>query len=238
MPSMSKPFDIAIDGPVAAGKGTVSRQVADQLGFLYVDTGAMYRCAAYLALQNKIDFEDVTALVKLINSKKIELKVPDGDKNDGRLATILLDGEDVTWKIRTEEVSSAVPHVAKLPEIRKIMVAKQQQIAENQDVVMEGRDITTRVLPEADLKIFMTASSRVRAQRRLKQLIDRGEILNFKEVYNELLERDTIDSSRQTDPLTIADGAWVIDTSKLSIKEVVTKIIERVNNMRRQHDTR
>ena len=154
---MSDFFQIAIDGPVAAGKGTVSRLLAQKLGFLYVDTGAMYRATALLAIRHEIDLNDEDKVVAILKKSKLEMRNPlPPDEIDGRLTTVILDGEDVSWAIRTQECSEGSSKVAVLKKLRKVLVAKQQEIAKSQDVVMEGRDITFRVLPEADLKIFLT----------------------------------------------------------------------------------
>lgn len=223
------PFHIAIDGPVAAGKGTISRLVAERLGFLYVDTGAMYRMTAFLALKNEVKFTDEDALANLAASAKMEMRTPTEDEKDGRLSTILLDGEDVSWKIRTEKVSLGASHVAKLPKVRQLLVKKQQEIAKDQDVIMEGRDITYRVLPHANLKIFLTGSDVVRAKRRLTQLLTKGEDVNFNQVLGDLATRDEQDMTRETDPLTIVPDAVVVDTSDLSIQQVVDLIVNKAN---------
>lgn len=223
------PFHIAIDGPVAAGKGTISRLVAERLGFLYVDTGAMYRMTAFLAIKNKVKLTDEDELVKLASSAKMEMRTPTEDEKDGRLSTILLDGEDVSWKIRTEKVSLGASSVAKLAKVRQLLVKKQQEIAEGQDVIMEGRDITYRVLPHADLKIFLTGSDVVRAKRRLTQLLTKGEDVSFNQVLSDLAMRDEQDMTRETDPLTIVPDAVVIDTSDLSIQQVVDLIVNKAN---------
>jgi cytidylate kinase len=204
---MGTAFHIAIDGPVAAGKGTVSRLVAERLGFVYIDTGAMYRMTALLAKRNGVDFEDETALVPLITAAHMDIHAPTEDERDGRLATILLDGEDVSWKIRTEEMSAGSSKVAQLAHVRSVLVEKQQAIAVGKSVVMEGRDITYRVLPQAQLKIFLTGSDIVRAKRRHSQLLTKGEDVSFEEVYKELIERDERDKTRATDPLKIIPEA-------------------------------
>ncbi|HOZ02911.1 MAG TPA: (d)CMP kinase [Candidatus Woesebacteria bacterium] len=227
-------FQIAIDGPVAAGKGTVSRLVAERLGFLYVDTGAMYRATALLGDRAGVKWDDELELVKLINAAKIEMRNPTNGEKDGRLTTILLDGEDVSWQIRTEKMGWGASSVAVLPAVREALVKKQQQIAESQDVVMEGRDITYRVLPKADLKIFLTASDAVRAKRRQLQLQTRGKDVEFEEVYAELIKRDQQDMTRVTDPLKIIPKSWVLDTSELSIEEAVIMIVEKVQLMREE----
>lgn len=225
-------FQIAIDGPVAAGKGTVSRLVAERLGMDYIDTGAMYRTTAYMALQHHVPYEDEAKLVELINHSEMDVRTPTEEERDGRLATVTLDGEDISWKIRTEEVSQGSSKVSTLPKVRKALVAKQQQIAQNKDVVMEGRDITYRVLPDADLKIYLTASDTVRAKRRHQQLLTKGEDVTFAEVYQDLLERDQRDMTRSADPLQITDDAWVVDSSDLSIENVVQTIVNKAQLMR------
>ena len=228
-----KPFQIAIDGPVAAGKGTVSRLVAKELGFLYVDTGAMYRVAALLALRHGVDLKDEAKIVALIKNAHLEMHDPVGEEKDGRLVTMIVDREDVSWAIRTEEVSRAVPPVATLPKVREVLVKKQQEIAKGKSVVMEGRDITYRVLPDADLKIYLTANEIVRAKRRHFQLLVKGEVVEFQEVYEDLLKRDERDRTRKTDPLKIVPEAWVIDTSDLSIEQVVDLIVAKVRIMQK-----
>jgi len=224
-------FHIAIDGPVAAGKGTISRLVAERLNYLYVDTGAMYRMTALLAIRNKIDPSDEANVVNLVEKAKMEMRTPSDDEKDGRLSTIILDGEDVSWQIRTEQVSLGASKVAKLPEVRKILVRKQQEIAKGQSVIMEGRDITYRVLPDADLKIFLTGSDIVRAKRRLTQLLTKGEDVKFEQVLKDLVDRDRQDMTRDTDPLKIVDDAVVIDTSDLSIQQVAEIITSKAHVM-------
>lgn len=233
---MSKPFHIAIDGPVSAGKGTISRLAAQRLGFLYIDTGAMYRMTALLASRNDLSFDDEPALVELVEKSSMEMRSPNEHEKDGRLSTVFLNGEDVSWKIRTEEVSSGSSRVAALPEVRKVLVEKQKQIAEGKQIIMEGRDITYRVLPDADLKIYLTASDVVRAKRRMLQLQTKGEDVSFDEVYQELIIRDERDMSRAADPLKIVDDAWIIDTSDLSIEQVVDLIVAKVHVMQAEQE--
>jgi len=231
----TKGFHIAVDGPVAAGKGTVCRLVAERLGFLYIDTGAMYRVAAMVAKQRGLKYDDEAKLVPLLKQAQIDLKQPAEGERDGRLITVLLNGEDVSWLIRTEEFSLGSSQVSKFKGVREILVKKQQQIAQGKDVVMEGRDITYRVLPDADLKIFLTGSDFVRAKRRHVQLLTKGQDLTFKQVFDDLVSRDKADSGRTVDPLKVVDDAWVIDTSDLSIPEVVNVIIDRVKAIRTPH---
>lgn len=222
------PFRIAIDGPIAAGKGTVARLVANRLGFLYVDTGAMYRMTALLALKHDVAFENEEKLVELIKQHKFEMRNPTEQEKDGRLITVLIDGEDVSWEIRTEAVGKGASAVAKLGGVRRELVKKQQQIASQQSVVMEGRDITFRVLPDAELKIYLTASDIVRSKRRFLELQSRGEDVEFDDVYQDLLKRDYNDMNREIDPLHITNDAWVVDTSDLRIDQVVDVIGARV----------
>jgi CMP/dCMP kinase len=230
---MSNPefFQIAIDGPVAAGKGTVSRLIAERLNFLYVDTGAMYRVTAYLALQHNISFKDVPGLVNVIRDTEIQMHNPTPEESDGRLTTVLLNGEDVSWKIRTEAVGNGAAQVAQVKEVREILVEKQQKIASTQNVVMEGRDITYKVLPDAHLKIYLTGKDFVRANRRHLQLQSRGQDVSFEEVFIDLRDRDHLDMTREADPLKIVPEAWVLDTSDLTIMQVVEMIVSKAKVM-------
>jgi len=224
-------FQIAIDGPVAAGKGTISRLVADRLGFLYVDTGAMYRVTGMLADRAGVSIDDENALVELVEKATIQMRNPSETEKDGRLTTVLVDDTDESWSIRTEKIGDLASKVATYQKVRAVLVAKQQEIAQSQNVVMEGRDITYRVLPDAQLKIYLTANEIVRAKRRQFQLQTRGMLAEFEEVYQELIERDKRDSQRTTDPLTILPEAWVIDSSDLSIDQVVDIIVGKAKMM-------
>lgn len=235
MSPVGRSLQIAIDGPVAAGKGTVSRLLAQRLGFLYVDTGAMYRTVALLALRNKVPFEAEDRLVELIEASDLHMRNPKGPtEKDGRLTTVILDGEDISWQIRTQEVSAGASKVAVLTKVRQALVKKQQAIAQKENVVMEGRDITFRVLPNADLKIFLTANLKTRAERRHNQYLISGVDRSLEEVIAEIKERDERDTTRETDPLHITPDAWVFDTSDLSIEEVTQKIAEKVINLRKK----
>lgn len=226
---MHQSFQIAIDGPVAAGKGTISRLLAQQLGFLYVDTGAMYRATALLALREGIDLDDEDHVVALLEKSKLEMRNPVPPKEtDGRLTTVILDGEDVSWAIRTQKCGDGSSKVAVLAKLRRVLVKKQQEIASSQNVVMEGRDITFRVLPDANLKIFLTGSIQARAERRHTQYLSKGVNISIEEVVQEIKERDERDMQRDTDPLHIVPDAWVIDTSNLEIEEVVKLIADKV----------
>src|SRR5258708_16649845 len=177
------PFQIAIDGPVAAGKCTVARLVAQRLNLVYVDTGAMYRMTALLVLRNTMNFADEDKIVELLSKTKMQMRNPTETEKDGRLITVFLNDEDVSWNIRTEEVSAHSAQVAALAKVRAFLVVKQQEIAKNQDVVMEGRDITFKVLPNAHLKIYLTANAEVRAKRRHTDLLRRGQDVELEKVY-------------------------------------------------------
>jgi cytidylate kinase len=229
---MSEYFQIAIDGPVGAGKSTVSRLVAERLGFLYVYTGAMYRAAALLAMRKGVPLSDGKAVAKLVTEAKMEMRNPEEGEKDGRLTTLVLNGEDVSCEIVTEEVGRGSSIVAVHKEVREALVKKQQEIARTQNVVMEGRDITHRVLPDAQLKIFLTADEEVRAKRRYQQLLERGEKANYRKVLRDLRKRDKRDSGRKLDPLQKVAGALVLDTTDLTIPQVAGKIIEKVQKIK------
>ena len=228
---VKKTFQIAIDGPVAAGKGTVAKLVSGRLGFLYVDTGAMYRGSAYYAMKNGIDWTNQKQVEMLIENDQplMELRIPKDEMRDGRLCTLLLNNEDVSWKIRTEEVSKASSPVAQYPKVREYVNKLARKIAGEQDVVMEGRDITGVVLPNANLKIYMNAEPMERAKRRHKELMMRGEDIAIENVYRELMERDKRDMERN---LKVVPGVWVLDTTKMTIEEVVNTIIKKVEEIK------
>ncbi|HSW89471.1 MAG TPA: (d)CMP kinase [Patescibacteria group bacterium] len=225
---MRSPFQIAIDGPVAAGKGSVSVLLAKKLGFLYVDTGAMYRASAFIALQKKISLGDEEKIVAEVRKHKISMRVPKGKEADGRLTTVLLDGKDVSWEIRKEEIGLAASRVAILENLREELVNQQRIIADSHDVVMEGRDIGTKVLPNAQLKIYLDAAIETRVERKFTQLGKLGTPLSREEVRKHILDRDTREMTRAIDPLRPAENAWLLDTTKLSIGEVVDQVVERV----------
>ncbi len=227
---MVKTFQIAIDGPVAAGKGTTAKMVAERLGFLYVDTGAMYRCLTLFAKQKGVEWSNEAGIAKLLEAEKpeIELKIPTEAEKDGRLCSAFLNGEDVSWKIRTEEISSGVSIITQYPFVREYITPLAREIAGRENVVMEGRDITTVVLPEADLKIYMDASPQERAKRRHRELMARGEDVSYEQVYKQLVERDKRDSGRSIAPLMKAKNAWVLDTTGMGIDQVASVIVEKV----------
>jgi CMP/dCMP kinase len=209
-----KPFAIAIDGPAGSGKGTVARQLAVELGFTYLDTGAMYRAVAWQAQQQQIDIRDGAALTHLAEATQFAVESTDLRIN-GRIA-----GDE----LRTPEVARLASDVAKNPQVRATLVKKQQQIAAVQRVVMEGRDIGTVVLPYAPLKIFLTASIEERARRRYLQLQRKGFTVDLAQLTEEIRQRDESDQNRATSPLKQAEDAILLDSTTLSITEVVAQI--------------
>lgn len=213
-----KKISIAIDGPASSGKSTVAKILAKEFHFVYSDTGAMYRALTYLAIESGISFADESALANLID--RHELHFEQGDS--GQL--VYLDGIDVTEAIRQPEVTNAVSEVAAHPAVRKKMVALQQKIGEAGGVVMDGRDIGTAVLPQAEVKIFLVASVSERAERRYKENIAKGITTDFETLKAEIQHRDYLDSTRAVSPLVQAEDAVKIDTTGMSITEVVQAI--------------
>lgn len=213
---------IAIDGPAAAGKSTVAKKIAEKLSIVYVDTGAMYRALTLKAIRNELNIEDEESLINLLKSTSIELTQTTGGQS------VLLDDEDVSKSIRTQEVSNAVSYVAKHRLIREEMVERQKKLANNINVVMDGRDVGTHILPMAEVKIFLIASVNERAQRRHKENIAKGFPSDLNELKREIQERDERDTTRKISPLIKADDAIAIDTTSLSIEEVVAKILHEV----------
>ncbi len=221
----NKFYQIAIDGPVAAGKGTAAKQLALNLGYLYVDTGAMYRAACLLFLEKHLSLtpENQPALVSALQKADFDLHNVTDDL--GNFYTrVLLDGRDVSARIRQQDIDLNVSATASLPEIRRILVEKQRHLGQTHSVVMEGRDIGTRVLPDATLKVFLTASIEVRAARRLEQLQKHVPDITLEKVTTQIQDRDYQDSHRATDPLTVAPDAVVFDTSGMTIADTVAKL--------------
>ena len=205
-------INIAIDGPGAAGKSTIAKCLAKKLNYVHLDTGAMYRSTAYKALQNHISLEDEEAVCKMLENTKIQLAT------DG---SIFLDGEDVSDKIRTNEISLAASLVSKLANVRRMLVERQQEMAKEKGFIMDGRDIGTVVLTDAEVKIYMTASPMARAKRRYDQNIAKNiPTGSIEEIAREIAERDLQDMTRENSPLKKADDAVEIDTSDMSIEEV------------------
>lgn len=212
-------FAIAIDGPAAAGKSTVAKIVAKKLSFLYIDTGAMYRAITLKALKNGINVNNEDALLQLLMRTKIDFLQIDSEQK------VLLDDIDVTEEIRSQEVTKQVSYVAKHPKVRKEMVARQREMARHKGVVMDGRDIGSQVLPDAEVKIFLVASVEERAKRRYEENKRRGIPSDMEELIKEIALRDRIDSEREASPLIKADGAIEIDTTSMTIQEVADRIL-------------
>jgi len=208
---------IAIDGPAGAGKSTVAKLLAQKLGFLYIDTGAMYRALALKAIESGIDIKDAAAVVKMASASDIDLV---NDPGAGPLK-VFLDGRDVSQEIREPRVTAVVSDVAKIKEVREILVKLQRRLGAYKDSVLDGRDIGTVVFPAADRKFYVDAQFEERAVRRHKELIAAGQAVTLEDVQADLCNRDTIDSTRSHSPLKKADDAIYIDTTEMSIEEVV-----------------
>ncbi|MFP7297823.1 (d)CMP kinase [Neobacillus niacini] len=219
---MENKISIAIDGPAAAGKSTVAKVVAEKLSYIYIDTGAMYRALTYKALANNIDLEDENSLLDTLLSTKLDLY----PSPNGQL--VFLDGQEVTDAIRSSEVTNSVSMVAVHQKVREEMVRMQQSFAVNGGVVMDGRDIGTHVLPNAEVKVFLLASVEERAVRRHTENLQKGYPSDLEQLKEEIARRDKIDSEREFAPLKKADDAIEIDTTSLSIPEVVEKIMDLV----------
>lgn len=213
-------FNIAIDGPAGAGKSTIARRVAKELGFLYVDTGAMYRTIALYLLRNGIDCGQEEALERALREIEVGLGYEDGEQQ------VFLNGENVSGQIRTEAVSQMASVSSARPMVRAKLLQLQRSMAQEHDVLMDGRDIGTLILPDAQLKIFLTASPQARARRRFLELQEKGVQACLEEIEREMEERDYRDTHRETAPLRQAEDAVLVDTSDMTVEEVVAKILE------------
>ncbi|WP_428232923.1 (d)CMP kinase [Flavobacterium sp.] len=225
-----KKITVAIDGFSSTGKSTLAKQLAKELGYVYVDTGAMYRAIAYFAMQNQLietDFFNKKALIEALPKIQLEFKF---NANLG-FCEMYLNGENVEKQIRTIEVSNFVSKVAEVSEVRSKLVEQQQEMGKNKGIVMDGRDIGTVVFPHAELKIFMTASAETRAQRRFDELQQKGDDVSYEDVLKNVMERDHIDTHREDSPLVIADDAIEIDNSYLSREEQFSAVLELINDV-------
>jgi len=215
---------IAIDGPAGSGKSSTAKEVARRLGFTYIDTGAMYRSVTLEIIRRKIDICDEDQVEKIARESRIQFQWIDNKHH------ILLNGEDISDEIRSSDVASLVSPVSAIAGVRKILAERQRQMAQDDNIVMEGRDIGTNVFPDADFKFYMDADIRVRAERRIKDYQSIGQELTVAEIVRELEKRDKIDSSRSHSPLKKAEDAIIIDTTNLSFEEQVEEIVKIVQN--------
>lgn len=211
-------MNIAIDGPAGAGKSTIAKMLAKNLGFIYVDTGAMYRAMAYYFLENGIDAQDEAAIAAACPKVNVTISYEGGEQQ------VILNGENVNGVIRTEKVGNMASATSVYPVVREKLVELQRQLAARADVIMDGRDIGTCVLPEAQVKIYLTASSATRAKRRFDELTAKGVTCDLAEIERDIIERDDRDMHRETSPLRQADDAVLVDSSAMGIEEVVAAI--------------
>lgn len=219
-------ISVAVDGPAGAGKSSVSRAAAKDMGFTYIDTGAMYRAAALFAIENGIDIKnDVKILISRLDEIKIDIKYTDMGQR------VYLSGNDVSERIRKEDVSVGASDVATIPEVRKKLVEIQRNMAKSANVIMDGRDICEHVLPNAQVKIFLTASADSRAKRRYDELREKGVECDFEKIKADMIYRDKNDSTRAVSPLRQAEDAVLLDTTELSFNEAVEKVKELIRNV-------
>lgn len=212
-------YQIAIDGPAGAGKSTIAKKVAKEKGFIYVDTGAMYRAMAYYLLSEKTDPENQEEVGKKCLGADITIQYINGEQ------VVLLNGENVNSVLRTEEVGNMASSTSKNPKVRERLTVLQKELADKNDVVMDGRDIGTCVLPNADVKIYLTASARVRAKRRFDELTAKGEVCDIGKIEEDIMKRDEQDMNRKIAPLRQAEDAVLVDSSNMTIEEVVKTIL-------------
>ena len=213
-------MNIAIDGPAGAGKSTIAKRLAKKLGFIYVDTGAMYRAMAYYFLQHNIDAKDENAIAAACPDVDVTITYENGEQQ------VLLNGENVNGVIRNEEVGNMASSTSVYPVVRKKLVELQRQLAKSADVIMDGRDIGTWVLPDAQVKIYLTASSATRAKRRYDELTEKGVSCDLAEIEKDIIDRDYRDMHRETSPLRQAEDAVLVDSSEMNIDEVVDAIYQ------------
>lgn len=212
-------FNVAIDGPAGAGKSTIAKAAAKELGFIYVDTGALYRAIAYNAVTKGV-IDDTQKIIDMLTDTNVELKYVDG------VQAVYLNGDDVSAYIRTPEISMGASKVSAIPQVREFLLNLQRDIAQKNNVIMDGRDIATVVLPNADVKIFLFASPECRAQRRYKELIEKGEDVTLEDVLADVNQRDYQDSHRELAPLKPSEDSVMADTSKLNLEESIQLVID------------
>lgn len=220
---------IAVDGPAASGKSTLARRLAEALGFLYFDTGVMYRAVTVAALRQSVDINDDGAVSAIARTIDIDVRPP--SIGDGRQYDVLLDGEDITWEIRSAAVDTNVSQVSTYADVRQAMTEVQRQIGLRGDVVMVGRDIGTVVLPEADLKLYLDASVEARAMRRYQECVERSETMDYEDILAWMKERDRIDSTRLIAPLRPAEDAILLDSTDLDAEQVYEQALSLVQDL-------
>lgn len=217
------PSIITLDGPAASGKSTIGRKLADALGYLFFDTGIMYRAVTWIALQHDMDLRDEESITQMAQTAQIDIRP--ASKNDGRACDVLLGDKDVTWDMRSGNVEANVSAISAYAGVRTALSEQQRKIGLRGKVVMVGRDIGTVVLPEADLKIYLDASAEERAKRRYDEIIARGEKADYDEILKKMIERDRIDSTRAVAPLRPADDAVIINTDEASAEQVFEQVL-------------
>ena len=213
-------YNIAIDGPAGAGKSTIARRVAKELSFIYVDTGAMYRAMALYLLRKEVNRDDTEQIGNICQDAEISIEYQNGEQ------IVLLNGENVNSYLRTEEVGNMASVSSAVPRVREKLLSLQRKLARDMSVVMDGRDIGTTILPDADVKIYLTASSLTRAKRRYLELQEKGTICNLDEIQKDIEERDQRDMNREISPLRQAEDAVLVDSSDLTIQQVVDRILQ------------
>ena len=213
-------YNIAIDGPAGAGKSTIARRVAKELSFIYVDTGAMYRAMALYLLRREVNRDDTEQIGNICQDAEISIEYQNGEQ------IVLLNGENVNSYLRTEEVGNMASVSSAVPRVREKLLSLQRKLAKDMSVVMDGRDIGTTILPDADVKIYLTASSLTRAKRRYLELQEKGTVCNLDEIQKDIEERDQRDMNREISPLRQAEDAVLVDSSDLTIQQVVDRILQ------------
>lgn len=223
MNSANRPSIIAIDGPAASGKSTIGLRLANALGYLFFDTGLMYRAVTWLALDHDMNLRDEASITLL--AEKTPIEVVPASKSDGRACDVLVAGRDITWETRLPDVDANVSVVSAYGGVRKALTDQQRRIGKRGQLVMVGRDIGTVVLPDADLKIYLDASAEERAQRRYDEIIARGGSADYRDILEKVIERDRIDSTRDVAPLRAAEDAVIVHTDKLSVDQVFEQVL-------------
>lgn len=222
-------MNVAIDGPAGAGKSTIAKEASKRLGFLYVDTGALYRAIGLFVLKSGIALDDVDGIIGLLPEISLELAYKDGRQ------IVLLNQEDVSEEIRLPEVSMAASAVSPIAEVRRFLLDLQRDIAKKNSVIMDGRDIGTVILPNSEVKIFLTASDETRAKRRYDELVQKGMDISFEDILEDIRKRDMQDYTRKEAPLKKADDAYLLDTSELTLEESIQAVVDLIKLPRKEN---